>query len=66
MLINRLRAATEFKDLNFPEGYLDDISRAPGDVLDVIGRIMSVYLREINLPEDEIRDAINQIKGDQL
>ena len=66
MLINRLRDASEFVRLSFPEGYLDDIGQAPGDVLIVFRKLIETYLREINLPEDEIYDLTDQIEGGNM
>ena len=63
MLINHLRSTSEFRNITFPKGYLDDISnRAPEDVLWVFQRFISAYLRELKLPEDEISDLTDQIK----
>lgn len=63
MIINRLRNAAEFRGIEFPEGYLDDFSsRAPEDVLRVFTKVMTVFLRELRLSEDEINDFTDQIK----
>lgn len=62
MLINKLRDTTQFEDIEFPEGYLDHIGRAPEDVLLVFSRVIETYLREINLSEEEIHDLTDQIK----
>ena len=63
MLINRLRSSPEFKDISFPEGYLEDIGNAPGDVLIIISRLIEAYMRRINVPDAEINEFTNQIKG---
>ncbi len=66
MLINRLRSALEFKNITFPEGYLDDIGKAPGDVLIIFRKLIESYLNEINLPENEIHDLTDQIEGGKM
>lgn len=66
MLINRLRSALEFKNISFPEGYLDDIGKAPGDVLIIFRKLIESYLNEINLPENEIHDLTDQIEGGKM
>ena len=63
MLFNRLRTSEEAAKLKFPDGYLDTISqKAPEDVLRVLIRVVTVYLRELNLSEDEIHQLTDQIK----
>ncbi len=63
MLINRLRNVEEFKQLKFPQDYLETIdSRMPEDVRDIFVRIFESMLRNINVPEDRINDFTDQIK----
>ena len=66
MLINRLRSAPEFRDIEFPDGYLDDISKAPGDVLMIFSRLIGAYLARINVPDEEIAGLTDQIKGGKM
>lgn len=67
MLINRLRNAEEFRTIEFPDGYLDDISdKAPGDVLITFSKLITAYLRKINLSEQEISDMNEQIRGGKM
>ncbi len=66
MLINRLRNVEEFKNLVFLVGYLDDMGKAPGDVLIIFRKLIQAYLREINLPEEEIFDLTDQIEGGNM
>lgn len=66
MLINRLKSAEDFKKLNLPEGYFDDIQKAsPDEVLAVIARVIAVVLRKQNVPEDDINKVVDQIKRRQ-
>ncbi len=56
-----------FKDnlkyLDLPDGYLEEIAqKALPDVLDVLSRVISVLLRRINVPEDEIGSVTDKIK----
>ncbi len=63
MLINKLRNITEFRKLNFPATYFDNMTEwMPGDVLIVLSKLIESYLREINLPDEEIYDFTDQIK----
>lgn len=63
MLINRIRNAEEFKELNLPDDYLSSLlEKSPQDVLGVIARVTAVVLRKINVPEDEIQDMVDRIK----
>ncbi len=67
MLINRLRNAEEFRNIKFPDGYIDDISnKAPGDVLITFSKLITTYLRKINLSEQEISDMSDQIRGGKM
>ncbi len=63
MLINKLRNASEFGRIHFPDGYLDDIrNKAPSDVVDVLIKLVVAYLSEINCSDDEIYDVTDQIR----
>ncbi len=63
MLLNRIRNAEEFKDLNLPKDYIDKlIAESPKDVLSVIARVIAVVLRKQNIPEDAINDLVDQLK----
>ncbi|WP_408072047.1 Rpn family recombination-promoting nuclease/putative transposase [Butyrivibrio sp. JL13D10] len=63
MLINSMKSAEDFKSLDFPEGYLDNIQKnSPKDVLETIARVIAVVLRKQNVPENEIWDMVDQIK----
>ncbi len=63
MLINKLRKMTDFSSLQFPDNYLEDIAaRTTGDVLLVLAKLIENYLRNINLPDDEIYELTDKIK----
>ncbi len=63
MLINKLRSFSDFSSQNFPEGYLEDISKkTSGDVLLVIAKLVESYLRNLNLPDEEIYSLTDRIK----
>lgn len=63
MLINSIKSAEEFKTLQLPEGYLDSLfENSPGNVLRVISRVIAVVLRKQNVPENEIRNLVDQIE----
>lgn len=63
MLINRLRNMKEFHELQFPDGYFEDLSeKTPQDALEVLAKVMAVLLRELNVPEEEVMDFTDQIK----
>ncbi len=66
MLINRMRNIKQFQELNLPKEYLDKLRKAPGDVLIIFQKLIEVYLREIDVPEDEITDLTQQIKGGDM
>ncbi|MBE5854565.1 MAG: hypothetical protein E7297_04285 [Lachnospiraceae bacterium] len=70
MLINRLRNAEEFKQLDLPSGYLDSISqKSPEDVLRVIEKVVAAYLRQYRVSEEEIQrltDSVRRRKMGQL
>jgi flagellar motor component MotA len=63
MLINSIKSAEEFKNLQLPEEYLDNLfENSPGNVLKVISRVIAVVLRKQNVPENEIQDLVDQIE----
>ncbi len=63
MLINKLRKFSDFSSLQFPDNYLEDIAgKTTGDVLIVLSKLIENYLRNINLPDDEIYELTDKIK----
>ena len=63
MLINKIRNAEEFKNLNLPDGYIKKLLlNSPADVIDVISKVIMVVLRKHNVPENEIQDVVDQVK----
>lgn len=64
MLIHQLHSVEDFGKLQIPEDFLSKISQsAPEDVLEVLSKVITVLLREINMPEDEVLDFTDKIKG---
>ncbi len=67
MLINKLKSTEEYKKLNLPENYLEEIAKkAPADVLDVIARVVAVMLRGLHVPEDELQDFTDRIRSRKM
>ena len=63
MLINKLRHAEEFRHLNVPEEFIKRVAKeAPGDVLDIMARVVATLLRKIDVPEEEVSSFTDQIK----
>ncbi len=63
MLINKIRSAKEFGQLDLPREYLDTIdSNMPEDVRSIFVRIFEAMLRSINVPEKKINEFTDQIK----
>ncbi len=63
MLINKFRNFSDFNNLQFPDNYLEDIAgKTTGDVLIVLAKLIESYLRNINLPDDEIYELTDKIK----
>ena len=63
MLINSIKSAEEFRKLDLPKGYLDDMLKSsPDSVLTAISDIVSVVLRKQNVSEDEIWELKDQIR----
>lgn len=66
MLLNKIKSANEFKNLQLPDGYLDNLLKnSRQDVLNAIARVIAVVLRKQNIPEPEIQDMIDKIKRRQ-
>ncbi len=63
MLINKLRRAEDFQELDIPEEYMKKLAQvALAEVLDIIARVVASLLRRIEVPEDEVGSFTNQIK----
>ena len=63
MLINKLRRAEEFRQLDIPEEFMNNLAKeAPADVLDIMARVVATLLRKIEVPEEEVSDFTEQIK----
>ena len=58
MLINRIQSMEEFRGLNLPEDYLQNLSKHSADeLLEVVVKVITVLLRHLNIPEDEGYEA---------
>ena len=65
MLINKLRNSADFKRLKeIPEEYFDELSeKTPQYLLELIGKIIAVFLYRLNVPRPEVERFTDQIKG---
>ena len=67
MLINRMQNAKEFRKLNLPKDYLKNLSEHSTDeLLGIIGRVIEVMLRHINVPEEEVVEFTEQVKEKKM
>ena len=67
MLINRMQNAKEFRKLNLPKDYLKNLSEHSTDeLLGIIGRVIEVMLRHINVPEEEVAKFTEQVKEKKM
>lgn len=63
MLINRLQSMEDFRELKFPEEYFENLSENSTDeLLEIIKKIMTVILRHLRLPEEEVEEFTGQVK----
>ncbi len=63
MLINKLRDADEFRKLEIPAEYLDQITeKAPEDVLRVLVKVTETLLRRFHISEEEISELTDQVR----
>ena len=63
MLINKLRRAEEFRQLDIPEEFMNNLAKeAPADVLDIMARVVATLLRKIEVPEEEVSNFTEQIR----
>lgn len=63
MLLNRLQSMDEFKELQLPEDYLENLSENSTDeVLDVITKVITVMLRHLKLSEEELEEFTGRVK----
>lgn len=65
MLINKLRNSADFKRLKeIPEEYFEELSeKTPQYLLELIGKIIAVFLYRLNVPRPEVERFTDQIKG---
>ncbi|MGN1192493.1 MAG: hypothetical protein ACI4S0_07445 [Dorea sp.] len=62
-LINKLRSSKEFKNLKeLPKEYLDNLEEnTPEYLLQLIGKIIAVFLYRMNVPRKEVEEFTDQI-----
>ena len=63
-LINKLRSSSDFKELqNLPPEYFESLSRnTPEYLLELISKILAVFLYRLNIPRKEVEHFTDQIK----
>lgn len=63
MLINRLQSIEEFKELQLPEDYLENLSEnSTEEVLGIITKVITVMLRHLKLSEEELEEFAGRVK----
>lgn len=63
MLINRLQDSAEFRELDLPKDYLENLAEHSTDeLLGIIEKVTASMLRHLQLPEDEITEFTEQVK----
>lgn len=63
MLINRLQSMEEFKALQLPEDYLENLSENSTDeMIGVITKVITVMLRHLKLSEEEVEEFAGRVK----
>ena len=68
MLINKLRNSGDFKTLKeIPAEYFEELSeKTPQYLLELIGKIIAVFLYRLNVPRREVEQFTDQIKGGEF
>ena len=68
MLINKLRKSEDFKSLQgIPAEYFDELSdKTPEYLLELISKIIAVFLYRLNVPRKEVEQFTDQIKGGEF
>lgn len=63
MLINKLKNSEDIRTLkNLPKEYLENLqNHSPQHLLKLIATVVSVFMRRMNVPKDEIADFTDQI-----
>ncbi|MCM1086607.1 MAG: Rpn family recombination-promoting nuclease/putative transposase [Muribaculaceae bacterium] len=63
MLINRMQSAEEFRKLNLPKDYLEDLStQSTDELLGIVERVVATMLRHLEISEDEVAEFTEQVK----
>ena len=68
MLINKLRSSADFKNLKgIPSEYFEELSeKTPRYLLELIGKIIAVFLYRLNVPRKEVEQFTDQIRGGEF
>ena len=68
MLINKLRSSADFKSLKeIPPEYFEKLSeKTPRYLLELIGKIIAVFLYRMNVPRKEVEQFTDQIRGGEF
>ena len=68
MLINKLRNSGDFKTLKeIPAEYFEELSeKTPQYLLELIGKMIAVFLYRLNVPRREVEQFTDQIKGGEF
>ena len=68
MLINKLRSSADFKNLKgIPQEYFEELSeKTPRYLLELIGKIIAVFLYRLNVPRKEVEQFTDQIRGGEF
>ena len=68
MLINKLRKSEDFKSLQgISAEYFDELSdKTPEYLLELISKIIAVFLYRLNVPRKEVEQFTDQIKGGEF
>ena len=68
MLINKLRKSEDFKSLQgISAEYFDELSdKTPEYLLELISKIIAVFLYRLNVPRKEVEQSTDQIKGGEF
>lgn len=63
MLINRIQESEEFRELNFSEDYLKNLSEnSTEETLEIVEKVIKAMLRHFKISEDEIEAFTGQVK----
>ncbi|MDD6811020.1 MAG: hypothetical protein PUD93_04025 [Lachnospiraceae bacterium] len=67
MLINKLQSIDEFRELDLPKDYLQNLSEHSTDeLLDIISKVIEVMLRHLKVSEKEVIEFTGRAEGREL